>query len=120
MNKSKKKNELRELIGFKQKQRSKLSGGGGGEGKENLCTPQVGLEPTQGCCSSSIQANAFINFAIATYDVHGTRRKKRFFWNSIFYSNQPQEDKPFLSSSFVVSFEIPKRHSRDFCLSNGF
>ena len=28
MNKSKKKNELRELIGFKQKQRSKLSGGG--------------------------------------------------------------------------------------------
>ena len=28
MNKSKKENELRELIGFKQKQRSKLSGGG--------------------------------------------------------------------------------------------
>ena len=82
-----------------------------------MCTPQVGLEPTQGCCYSSIQADAFINFAIATYDVHG---KKRFFWNSIFYSNQPQEDKPFLSGSFVVSFEITKRHSRDFCLSNGF
>ena len=36
MNKSKKKNELRELIGFKQKQRSKLSGGGGGK-ERKIC-----------------------------------------------------------------------------------
>ena len=47
-------------------------------------------------------------------------QKKRCFWNSIFFCNQPQEDKPYSSSFFVVSFEIIKRHSRDSCLSNGF
>lgn len=85
-----------------------------------MCTPQVGLEPTQGCCSSSIQANASINFAIATYDVHGIQEKRGSFITLFSILTNLKKINPFYSVLLLSLLRSLNGTQGIFCLSNGF
>ena len=118
MNKSKKKNELRELIGFKQKQRSKLSGGG--KERKMCARRRQDQNLHRGVVPPAYKLTRLLISLLRRMTVHGIQEKRGSFRTLFSILTNLKKINPFYSVLLLSLLRSLNGTQGIFCLSNGF